>query len=278
MLLVNVVQGGEIELELLCFRGARSELDIECMVALLRDGVAHAASLESEGFAGDGVEARSGGHLTLILQNDRHDCLLADASLAESKGGGTVSFLLSRLLNLQGGKGSLTTDLEHELTHLRFWVAVLHHSLEDTAILLHLSGAETDSDVLVLVGVDRETLRLDIEGKALRFGLGAGVHCEFNRAGDLVGVHDLEALLCALGVLGSDESTEPEDVLSDREDARANNSLRVHRRVQRRDHRLLLKDLIHVLGVNTGVARLRAQLEGDASGHVGGVAVGDVDG
>lgn len=65
-------------------------------------------------------------------------------------------------------------------------------------------------------------------------------------------VDDLESLTRALRVLAGNESTEPEHILLNTEQARADDGLSVEGRVKRWDDGLLLKDRIKVSCVDAG--------------------------
>jgi hypothetical protein len=87
----------------------RSVADIESVVGFLRDGVRQTATFEGEAIVSNGIEADRGWHLSLILENDRHDAVLTDAGLSEAKCGGSIHFSFSRLLNLESGQCAFTT-------------------------------------------------------------------------------------------------------------------------------------------------------------------------
>ena len=79
----------------------------------------------------------------------------------------------------------------------------------------------------MLVRLDGQPLRLNFKSESFGLALASRLYFELNCAGNLVGVHDLKLLLSALWVLRGNKSTEPEDVLLDREEAGADHSLGV---------------------------------------------------
>jgi hypothetical protein len=254
MLLVDIVQSSEGKLESILLSLLRSVADIESVVGFLGDGVRQAATFEGEAVVSNGIEADCGWHLSLILENDRHDAVLTNTGLAELKSGVSVLLIrLSRLLNLQSRKSAFTTKVENELAHLGLRVSVLNNSLKDSTILHHSIGQEAHSHVFMLVGFNSEALLFDFKSESLRLGLASRLYLKLNSARNLVGVHNLEPFLSALRVLGSYESTEPEALLLDREEAGVDNSLSVDRGVKRRNNSLLFEDLLNILGVDSRV-------------------------
>jgi hypothetical protein len=277
VLLIHVVESSKREHELILLGALGSVADIESIVGFLRDRVRQTATFEGEAVIGDSIEADRGWHLSLILENDRHDAVLTDAGLAELKSGCHVSsFCLSRLLNLESWQGAFTTEFENELAHLGFWVSIVDDGFKYSSVLHHSGGREVNGDILVLVRLNSESLRLYLESEAFRLALSSGLHFKLDCARNLVGVHNLELLFSSFGVLGRYESSEPEDVLLDREEARADDSLSVDGGVKRGDHGLLFEDLLNVLGVDSRVRALSHKLEGNSFGHDVGVSVGDV--
>jgi hypothetical protein len=114
VLLVDIVQSSEGKLESILLSLLRSVADIESVVGFLGDGVRQAATFEGEAVVSNGIEADCGWHLSLILENDRHDAVLTNTGLAELKSGVSVLLIrLSRLLNLQSRKSAFTTKVEN---------------------------------------------------------------------------------------------------------------------------------------------------------------------
>jgi len=125
------------------------------------------------------------------------------------------------------------------------------NTFEDCTILHHCCRAEANADVFVLVWVDGEAFRLHIEGESFTLTLRTRFHAEFDSAWNLVRVDDLKALAHSLGVLGGNQSSEPEQLFLDRVDARGDNGVFVFSWVEGRYDCLLFEDLVEVRGVDT---------------------------
>ena len=123
------------------------------------------AAFKAERITCDGVESSGSWDTSFILENDGQDSVLSDSGLAELEHGSAVSIELFGLLNLESGQSTFSTELETKFASLGLWVAAFNHSFEDASVLLHLGGVEANSHVLMLVGVDGETVGADIKGE-----------------------------------------------------------------------------------------------------------------
>ena len=234
-------------------------------------------TFESELLVRDCIKACSSGYLTLVLKKDGKNGVLTNSGLLELEHWSAISLKLIRLFDLKSGEGSFTTKFEAEFSSRVFHVTIVDDGFEDTTVLHHGGWVETNSYILVLVRVNSETFRLNVKRETFTLGLRAWLYCELNCAGDLVGVDNLEALLSSFWVLRGYHSSEPEDILLHREEARADDSLSVQGWVQRGNHRLFFKDLIIVVRVDSWDGRLGTKLERDTVWQVDWVLIRDVD-
>lgn len=214
MLLEDVVEGGECQQELLGSNLRWLVFNVEIVEGLSRNCLAH-VSFESEGFICDRVKPSSGGYLAFILQDDRENKLLANSDFLEPQNSSSVGFGVSWLLNLEGGKSAFSAELESQLVLFGFVITMLYRAFEDCAVLHHGCWIEAHCYVLVLVWVNCETLRLDIERKTFTLALGPRLNSELDRTWDLVWVDYLKPFARSFSVLLGNQGAEPEELLLD---------------------------------------------------------------
>ena len=103
---------------------------------------------------------------------------------------------------------------------------------------------------------DLDLLRHDFKGELLGGGVGPLPDVEFDAAGDLVGVRDLEPLDEAVGVGGGHDRAEKEGLLLAGEQVRVDERGDLLSARKGGDHDLLLEDLLVHLSVDARDARL----------------------
>jgi len=168
MLFILIVLGLECEHEFLVANLLRLEFEVERVVCFRHNRVIHRCAFKGECFVCDSVETDRSRDLTFVLKDYLHVVVLVATGASEPEHRCAVSFKLVRFSDLQSGQSTLTSDFEAHLTLLRIQFASFDNGFEHTAILLHLSGAEEDSDVLVLIGNNLERLWLNLECETLR--------------------------------------------------------------------------------------------------------------
>lgn len=115
VLFEHIVHRRKRQQELLHLGVFRLEADVKRVELFLSDRLIHVA-FKTEHFVCDGVETRCGSHLSFVFQDDREDAVFANPGLLELKHWGAVSFVLVRLLDLQGRKGTLAAQLKDQLS------------------------------------------------------------------------------------------------------------------------------------------------------------------
>lgn len=154
MLLKLVVLGLESDVVLFNAGFLRAELEVKGVVGLRHNCKGHRRALEGECLVCDSVEAHRGRDLTFVFQNNLVKRFFLSSGPSEAQNRCAICLYFLWLCDLERRKSSFTSELKEHLALLRIKFSILDDCLKETAILLHFSGLEPDSDVLVLVWND----------------------------------------------------------------------------------------------------------------------------